>query len=392
MRPHEFVTMGAWRIKFCGDGTGTYCCNCPPWRYQTTPTNKRTCKHLQLHLGAAFEAKRCAPDLDEFVDGAGIGYGAGAAAAAAAPAIGGAAPRAMAGAAFGAKKAIPGVLLAQKADEKGDYTGWWCSEKLDGVRGYWDGTTLVSRNGGVFHAPEWFTRSLPKDCTFDGEIFGGRKQFQRTVGVVRSGPGHVGWKNLTFQVFDIPSEGRVPFERRMEIVKQKILANLPPELAATAEARGGAVPAAHHVQLVAQEKCTSKADLDRRLRTVEAAGGEGLMLRQPGSAYVHARSSTLLKVKSFEEVEAIVRGYDTGKGRLAGAVGALRAELANGKQFAVGSGLTDSLRARPPRIGAIITVKFQELTDAGIPRFPVFIGERIDAVWPPPAAARVVPH
>ena len=39
---------------------------------------------------------------------------------------------------------------------------------------------------------------------------------------------------------------------------------------------------------------------------MEAVGGEGLMLRQPSSMYVFARSSTLQKVKSFSDGEAKV--------------------------------------------------------------------------------------
>jgi len=63
-------------------------------------------------------------------------------------------------------------------------------------------------------------------------------------------------------------------------------------------------------------------------------------------------------------------------------VGALEAELTNGKKFSVGSGLSDEERQNPPKIGTIITVKYQELTDAGIPRFPTYIGTRLDIKWP----------
>jgi DNA ligase-1 len=42
----------------------------------------------------------------------------------------------------------------------------------------------------------------------------------------------------------------------------------------------------------------------------------------------------------------------------------------------VGTGLTDAERERPPAIGARITIKYQELTPAGVPRFPVFVAVR----------------
>lgn len=56
-------------------------------------------------------------------------------------------------------------LLADKWDEeKGkDPTGYLISEKLDGVRAYWNGTAFYSREGNPFYAPAWFTKRMPKD-------------------------------------------------------------------------------------------------------------------------------------------------------------------------------------------------------------------------------------
>lgn len=60
------------------------------------------------------------------------------------------------------------------------------------------------------------------------------------------------------------------------------------------------------------------------LGEVEKKGGEGLMLRKPGSLYEGKRSSTLLKVKSFYDAEALVVGHEPGKGKHKGFCGALR--------------------------------------------------------------------
>jgi len=75
--------------------------------------------------------------------------------------------------------------------------------------------------------------------------------------------------------------------------------------------------------------------------------------------------------------------HEPGKGKHSGKVGALYCEMGNGKKFAVGSGLSDQDREDPPPIGSIITFRYQELTEAGIPRFPTFVCVRIDAEWPP---------
>ena len=60
------------------------------------------------------------------------------------------------------KGAKPDLLLANKWEDS-DVTGWWISEKLDGVRAYWDGSQFLSRLGNQFPAPDWFIQDLPVD-------------------------------------------------------------------------------------------------------------------------------------------------------------------------------------------------------------------------------------
>jgi DNA ligase-1 len=75
--------------------------------------------------------------------------------------------------------------------------------------------------------------------------------------------------------------------------------------------------------------------------------------------------------QTFYDAEARVAGYVKGKGRLAGSTGALKCEMESGKTFNVGTGLSDKQRQKPPKIGAIITYRFQELTRDGVPRFVI---------------------
>jgi DNA ligase-1 len=39
----------------------------------------------------------------------------------------------------------------------------------------------------------------------------------------------------------------------------------------------------------------------------------------------------------------------------------------------MGSGLNDELRKNPPKIGTKVTFKYQNLTDSGLPRFPIYL-------------------
>src|ERR1043165_3799220 len=103
------------------------------------------------------------------------------------------------------------------------------------------------------------------------------------------------------------------------------------------------------------------------------------MLRQPGSKYAAGRSTTLLKVKTFRDAEAIVVGHQAGAGRHKGRMGALLVRLPDGTEFAIGTGFSDRERENPPGIGATVTFRYQELSDTGVPRFPSWVGVRHDA-------------
>jgi DNA ligase-1 len=91
------------------------------------------------------------------------------------------------------------------------------------------------------------------------------------------------------------------------------------------------------------------------------------------------RSTTLLKVKTFHDAEAAVIGHQAGAGRHKGRMGALLVRLSDGTEFAVGTGFSDRERENPPGIGALVTFRYQELSEAGVPRFPSWVGVRLDA-------------
>ena len=50
------------------------------------------------------------------------------------------------------------------------------SEKLYGIRAYWDGTHLISRGGKIIHVPKWFTKNYPL-FEIDGELWTKREDF-----------------------------------------------------------------------------------------------------------------------------------------------------------------------------------------------------------------------
>lgn len=320
-------------VKRVGD---VISCSCPAWRNQSLPINHRTCKHIRKVLGDEAELAR----------------------------LGGEFPTK----AKSKKKPTvtpPAILLAGKWTPDIDPTGWWMSEKLDGVRGYWTGKEMLSRLGNPFYLPEWFTLQLPS-YALDGELWMGRKMFQETVSIVRTqGGSNEIWKKVKYAVFDAPKNPGT-FEDRMKFLSKWVYSK-----------HLGKPTGGEDIYVLEQTVCRGTNHLIRTLDKVSKIGGEGLMLREPGSFYEGCRSSTLLKVKTFSDDEATVVGYEDGKGRHKGRVGSIILSW-EGKEFKVGTGLSDRERENPPPIGSKITFKYQELSAGGIPRFPVYDGPSID--------------
>ena len=61
------------------------------------------------------------------------------------------------------------LMLPQVYSGQVNVSGWLMSEKLDGVRGYWDGKQLLSKNGNVFYPPAAFIHDLPP-FSLEGEL------------------------------------------------------------------------------------------------------------------------------------------------------------------------------------------------------------------------------
>jgi DNA ligase 1 len=151
-------------------------------------------------------------------------------------------------------------LLAKTAAPGLDPTGYLVSEKLDGVRALWDGTTLRFRSGRSVAAPTWFTAKLPR-TPLDGELWLGRGQFDKLSGMVRKAqPVDTEWQRIQYMVFELPGGTGSFEERAVELI--------------------GIVSRTAWPQLHAAEqfKLANPAALKAKLKAITAVGGEGLML------------------------------------------------------------------------------------------------------------------
>lgn len=249
----------------------------------------------------------------------------------------------------------PAILLAGSYRNQVDVTQYLVSEKLDGVRALWDGHTLRFRSGREVHAPAWFVAGLPPQA-LDGELWLGRGSFERLSGIVRREiPEEAEWREVRYMIFELPGASGTFRERAAAMQQIALQAKVP------------------WLRAIEQFSVVDRDSLQKRFQAVLKAGGEGLMLHRADAPYETGRGDTLLKMKAFDDAEAVVIGHRPGKGKYAGVLGALRVRTADGREFSLGAGLTDRQRREPPPLGATVTYRYRDLTKSGLPRFASFL-------------------
>lgn len=242
----------------------------------------------------------------------------------------------------------PNLLLLNKYSDDINVTSWYMSEKLDGVRAYWDGKKLISRSGKVFKAPYFFTKDFPK-YELDGELWTKRNDFSNIVSIVNKKQADKRWSEITYNIFEVPNS-RGNLIQRLQTLKET-----------------------KYIKLIKQIKVKNKKYLKEFLKTIEKKGGEGLVVRDGGLEYYTGRDNNALKVKSYIDEECEVVGYNKANGKYEGLVGSLSCRMKNMQVIKIGSGLNDYEREVPPKIGSIVTFKYYGLTSKGNPRFPIFL-------------------
>lgn len=348
------------------------------------------------------------------------------------------------------------VMLAHVYEaNKHKISSWMASEKLDGMRCFYDGgvsrgllvsevpwantvkdgryisqprsTGLWSRYGKSIQAPDWWIDTLPR-IPLDGELYAGRGKFQQVMATVKDLVPGPGWTDIKYMVFDAPSYGQIfangeikqkkRFEKRfdgiMEWLKDKptfkdFLHQMRPFSETHLKLKDFLpTPRAElhkQIQLPYSENA-AKTQLYELTDEFLAYGGEGVILRNPGSLWAPTRAWSLLKYKPTKDDEATVVGFTFGRetdlgSKLLGKMGALIIEWRN-KRFKL-SGFTDSERELQTKLpfdalkflagmeadwdssypihfpkGTVITFTYRELTDEGIPKEARYLRRKED--------------
>jgi DNA ligase-1 len=239
--------------------------------------------------------------------------------------------------------------------------------KLDGVRSIFFNNALTSRNGKPFTGLEHIIAELAPatkaGLILDGEVYSTKLSFQQFVGLVKkkkfTAEDKEQLKFVNLWVYDCVNDQ--PFEERLATLKDFFAKNKFTQ-----------------IHLLPTEECKKREDLKGFHDKFVLEGNEGLMVRNKQSLYqLGSRSNDLQKYKEFEDAEYPVVGFTDGQGIEKGLV-IWTCKTKEGKEFHVRPRGTHEERAAlfkkaQSYIGKELTVRYQELSEDNIPRFPVGI-------------------
>jgi DNA ligase-1 len=254
----------------------------------------------------------------------------------------------------------PPIQLANIYHSDVDIKNYFVSEKLDGLRAYWDGKNLISREGNIYNAPKWFIKDFPGE-TLEGELWIGRGKFEEVSGIVRNdSDDNQDWQKIHLMIFDLPKHSGT-FKERLQAMQDLVKKSH-----------------SQYLKVIEQSPIKDQKSLMKHLHEVVKNGGEGLVLHRADALYQTTRNDDLLKLKTFEDAEAKVLSIIEGKGKYQKMMGALLVENEQGIKFKIGGGFSDEMRQNPPPIGTIITYKYYGKTKDSKPRFASFLRVRED--------------
>lgn len=230
------------------------------------------------------------------------------------------------------------------------------SEKLNGLRcRYIPGDGFYSKTG-----IKWSTAVLEHlipdtNLSLDCELYSPNMSLQEITTAVGINRLYPGWRHdevrlYAFDVFDTKLNGL----ERKKLVAESYATTIPYRLVG------------------------STGQAASELVAVSKRNGEGIVLQHPYAPYTAGKTRSCLKLKLFKDGEFNVIGRAEGEGELGGMTGSLTCSLPNGLTFSVGSGLTTDDRIDFwTRLPARVKVRYESLSDSGIPLKPRFIAEEL---------------
>ena len=280
-----------------------------------------------------------------------------------------------------AKKEVFLPMLAASFDKRKDKVTYPVDvqPKLDGVRclAYWDGGSvkLMSRGGKQWnccqHIIDELETVLPKGWVLDGELYIHGKTFQEITKLVKKYRPNES-EEVMFHVYDIPraaGDDTCLWEERFNLLDKAFYGMLYESKITS-------------VITVATYEASNEDEVYKLQSQFLEEGYEGAIVREMDGEYRFGyRSNKLLKVKNFMDSEYKITDFTTGIGRFEGSIVWI-CETKDGQSFKVVPQGTmeerqETYQNAEKNVGKLLKVKYFELTDDGIPRFPVGLGIRL---------------
>lgn len=277
----------------------------------------------------------------------------------------------------------PAPMLAHKVQDHPAIFPCFVQPKLDGVRCLvWmqdDALVCTSRNGKDLHIPprmhnlpDAVLAELAVGLVLDGELYIHGTRFQEILSIVKR-RNHPRAEFMEYHVYD-------SFYRdKDDTIHTETFEERHDDLTALFQGTTHS-----GIKLVDTEICDTTLDLDVQHAACIVLGYEGSIIRDPVSYYVPRRSVGLLKRKDFLDAEYEITEVVEGVGKNEGTAVLVCRTADTGLAFrATAPGDYDAkstiLESAHAFVGKMVTIKYQELTNSGIPRFPVATGF---PVWP----------
>lgn len=227
---------------------------------------------------------------------------------------------------------------------------------------------------------EYLANSIPKNYPFDfldGELYSHNLSFEKISSIVASRktiPDIETQEMIKFVAFDTFTIGdNSTFEVRYNtLINSQMDTLLSPNLSKTSNRLEIAPLYIIEPQIFIDP---TLPQLKNNLQNAETAGYEGIMIRL-NKPYEHRRSYSIYKLKSFFDMEGECIGFKEEENKY-GILGAVIFKLSNGVTVEGRPAMTVEEKAeiwnnKKKYLGKIGTLKYQEVTEAGAPRFPVF--------------------